>query len=145
MMLSAQTQNLDLVHFSSPDDDTRIARATWPVHREAGAASTAVVYIELDPGMHLGRHTDSAEEVLVVLEGEVEVVVGSERGRVRAGGVAVVPSMAPHDVISVGESTARVAGMFSSNTVVSRFDGVWEPMGTRVVGTPPPPVEDPVG
>jgi uncharacterized cupin superfamily protein len=40
----------------------------------------------------VGTHTDSAEEVLVVLDGEVEIVVGDERHRASAGAIAVVPA-----------------------------------------------------
>jgi quercetin dioxygenase-like cupin family protein len=88
--------------------------------------------------MRLGRHTDSAEEVLVVLAGEVDVIVGDERRRVTAGGLAVVPAEVPHDVAGAGDETARVTGVFSANTIVSVFDDEWVPSGTRVLGTPPP-------
>lgn len=142
-MLKQQTQDLELTRFHSDDDATREASAAWPVHRDRGAASTAVVYFELAPGKRLGTHTDSAEEVLVVLEGEIEVVVGDERGTVAAGGIAVVPAMVPHDVICAGERRARVAGVFPANTIVSAFEGVWEPVGTNVVGTPPPVAVEP--
>jgi quercetin dioxygenase-like cupin family protein len=137
-MLTVQTQDLDLTRFHSAKDSTREARADWPVYRDRGAASTAVVYFELEPGKRLGSHTDSAEEVLVVIEGEVDVVVGDERARVAAGGVAVVPAMVPHDVICAGGACARVAGVFSANTIVSTFEGPWEPVSSNVVGTPPP-------
>ena len=43
------------------------------MHTGVGAASTAVIYFEHEPGEHHGRHTDSAEEVVLVLEGEAEV------------------------------------------------------------------------
>ena len=78
-----------------------------------------------------------AEEVLVVLEGEVEITVGDERGRARAGAIAVVPAEVPHDVAAV-EGPAKVAGVFSANTIVSVFEDTWVPYGTRVLGTPPP-------
>ena len=136
-MLALQTRDLELTHFTS-SDPTRECRATWAVHREAGAASTAVIYFELDPGRHLGRHTDSAEEILMVLEGTVEATIGEKRIRLDAGALAVVPAQVPHDVRAIGESTARVAGVFSSNTIVSVFDGPWEPIQSRVVTTPEP-------
>lgn len=137
-MLIARTQDLDLIHFTSPEDRDRACRANWALHREAGTASTAVIYFELEPGKHLGRHTDSAEEVLVVLEGTVEAIVGEERVRLEAGALALVPAQVPHDVRGVGDRTARVAGVFSSNSIVSVFDGEWQPVGSRVVTTPMP-------
>lgn len=142
-MLTLQTQDLELTHFRSDEDETRRIDADWPIHRDKGATGTAVVYFELAPGKHLGSHRDSAEEVLVVLEGEVEAVVGEERRRVQAGGLALVPSMVPHDVICVGEEPAKVAGFFPSNTVVSVFERGFAPDDTRVVGTPMPEIGQP--
>lgn len=133
----AQTAQLDLMPAHHRSNADNVVRAAWPVHRGTGSRSTAAVYFELDPGKRLGTHTDSAEEVLVVLEGEVDVVVGDERGRVAAGGIAVVPAEEPHDVIGAGDAPARVAGVFSSNTIVSVFDETWAPLDTRVLGTPP--------
>jgi quercetin dioxygenase-like cupin family protein len=88
--------------------------------------------------MELPSHTDSAEEVLVVLEGEIEATVEGKQGRLRAGGIAVVPAMVTHGARNVGDGVARVAGVFSSNTIVAVFDDEFEGVGTRVVGTPPP-------
>lgn len=137
-MNAVRTRTLELTRFTSPDDPSRDCRATWAVHRETGAASTAVIYFELEPGKRLGRHTDSAEEILVVLDGAVEAEVGEKRVRLEAGALVVVPAQAPHDVISVGDRPARVAGMFSSNTIVSTFDDPWQPVNSRVVTTPMP-------
>jgi quercetin dioxygenase-like cupin family protein len=142
-MQAIDTKKLELAEISAPDDETREVRAAFPVHWQTGAASSAMVFFELDPGMHLGRHFDSAEELLVVFEGEVEATVGSAASRLRAGGVAVVPAMEPHDVRNVGASTARVAGIFGANAMVAVFDEPFSVMGmepTRVNGTPPPEV-----
>lgn len=137
-MLAIQTQDLELTHFYSADDDTRHIDADWPIYRGTGSTSTAVVYFELAPGKRLGTHTDSAEEVLVILEGEVEAVIDGTRGRVRAGGLVRVPAMAPHDVRCVGDTPAKVAGIFPSNTIVSVFEDGFAPADLRVVGTPLP-------
>jgi quercetin dioxygenase-like cupin family protein len=139
-MLTIQTQDLALADIDSPHDPTRVVRATFPLHWQTGACATAMVYFELEPGRHLGTHTDSAEEVLVVLEGEVEATVGDQTGRVSAGGVVLVPAMAPHDVRSVGERTARVCGIFAANATVSVFEQAFSVMGAPpscVIGTPP--------
>jgi quercetin dioxygenase-like cupin family protein len=137
-MVAVQTDELELMHFSHVGDESGAADATWPVYRDAGATSTAVVYFELEFGKHLGTHVDSAEEVLVVLGGAVEVVIGEERVRLHAGGVAVVPAFVPHDLINVGSERARIAGVFPANTIVSTFDEPFEQTGGRVVGSPPP-------
>jgi quercetin dioxygenase-like cupin family protein len=133
----AHTQDTELLAAHHAGDEDNVVRAAWPVHEGTGARSTAAVYFELAPGTRLGTHTDSAEEVLVVLEGEVDITVGDERARARAGSLAVVPAEMPHDVAAV-DGPAKVAGVFSANTIVSVFEATWEPYGTRVLGTPPP-------
>lgn len=140
-MHTVSLNELELASISSPGDPTREVRAAFPVHREHGAASTAVVYFTLEPGMHLGRHVDSAEELLIVLEGKVEASVGDESARIQAGGMALVPALVGHDVRNVGSTTARVCGVFSANTMVAVFDEPFSVMGMapiRVTGTPMP-------
>lgn len=137
-MQAVQTQDLELMRFTQVHDGDNAVDATWPIHRDTGATSTASVFVSLAPGMHLARHQDSAEEVLVILEGELEVTIGDETARVSAGGLAVVPAMVPHGAINVGETTARFVGVFPSNSVVSIFDDAFEQTGGRVVGSPPP-------
>lgn len=83
-------------------------------------------------------HTDSAEEVLLGVEGSAEVVVGGERGRLETGEMAVVPAMVPHDVFCAGDQPVKVVGWFASATVVSVFDEPFAPIGKRVLGTPLP-------
>lgn len=96
-------------------------RVGFPLDSASGAASTATVLMELEPGAEVPLHTDSAEELLVVLEGVAEARVGDEEGRVHAGQMALVPSMAPHGLRNVGEGVLRVLGTFSASTVVSTF------------------------
>ena len=115
-------------------------RVGFPFHSAAGAASSAAVLFELDPGSALGTHTDSAEEVLLVLAGVGEADVGDEREQLRAGQLAVVPAMAPHGIRNVGDTTLRVLGFFSSSTVVATFEEPLRPEGERVavIGAPGP-------
>ncbi len=137
-MQAVQLADLDLIEGYSKDDEDRHARFNFPIFNLTGARAASVVYFEVDPGKHLGMHTDSAEEVLLVVAGTAEAVVGGERGTLEAGSVALVPAMVPHDVTNVGDETVRVAGFFASATVVSVFDEPFEPIGKRVLGTPLP-------
>jgi quercetin dioxygenase-like cupin family protein len=97
-------------------------RVTFPAHSATGTASTATVLFELDPGAELPVHCDSAEELLIVLQGTAEARVGDEVGTISAGQVAVVPPMAPHGLRNVGKEVLRVLGTFSASTVVSTFE-----------------------
>jgi quercetin dioxygenase-like cupin family protein len=123
--------------------------SSFPIHSGTGAASTATVMIEIEPGGELARHTDSAEELLIVLEGVAEASIGDETDRLERHQVALVPAMAPHGLRNVGEETLRVFGTFSASTVVATFE---QPMGPDrlqvfVVGGPTliaVPLEEPV-
>ena len=137
-MLTVQTDELELIEGWSEDDSTRRARFNFPIFNLTGALNTAVVYFEVDPGDHLGMHTDSAEEVLYIVSGTAEAIVGDERGEIGPGSLALVPAMVPHDIVNTGDETVRLVGFFSSSTVVSVFEDPFAPSGRRVVGTPVP-------
>ena len=136
-MIGAQIGELELMDVWYEDDPTMQLRVNFPFYVGTGNKNTAVVYFEIEPGHRLGTHTDSAEEIILFLEGTAEVSVGDESGRVSAGEMAVVPAMVPHGMRNVGDETLRVVGFFSSNVVVSTFDQPMMPFGQRVVGTPP--------
>lgn len=119
--------------------DRGAMKVGFPLSSDAGTASTAVVLLEFEPGGVLPIHTDSAEELLLVIEGSAEATVGGEMGRLEAGDVALVPALAPHGLRNVGDDTLRVVGFFSSSTNVAVFE---EPLPTGdqvvVVGAPMP-------
>ena len=136
-MIAERIDQLELMEVWYEDDPTMRVKVNFPFFLGAGTMSTAVVYFEIEPGHRLGTHTDSAEEILLILEGEAEVSLGDERGRLSAGEMALVPAMVPHGLRNVSEETVRVVGFFSSNVIVSTFDQPMMPFGQRVVGTPP--------
>ena len=136
-MISAQIGELELMEVWYEDDPTMRVRVNFPFYVGTGTKNTAVVYFEIEPGHRLGTHTDSAEEILLVLDGTAEVSLGDEQGQISAREMAVVPAMVPHGLRNVGDETARFVGFFSSNVVVSTFDQPMMPFGQRVVGTPP--------
>ena len=132
-MISAKIGEMELMEVSYEDDPTMRVRVNFLLHVGTGAKNTAVVYFEIEPGCRLGSHTDSAEEILVILEGEAEATVGDDQARVCAGDMAVVPAMVPHALRNVGEEKVRVVGFFSSNVVASVFDRPLMPFGQRAV------------
>lgn len=136
-MIGTQIGELELMEVWYEDDPTMRVRVNFPFFVGNGTMSTAVVYFELEPGHRLGTHTDSAEEILLILEGTAEVSLGDEQGRLSAGEMALVPAMVPHGLRNVGDDTVQVVGFFSSNVVVSTFDQPMMPFNQRVVGTPP--------
>ena len=143
-MYTVRLSELELPEAGYENDPTMRVKGNSPFSAATGTKNTAVVYFEVEPGHRLGTHTDSAEEILLILEGEAEATVGDEQGLVSAGDMAVVPAMVPHALRNVGDETVRVVGFFSSNVVASTFDQPMMPLGQRVVGTPPVLAEDEV-
>jgi quercetin dioxygenase-like cupin family protein len=139
-MLTVSTPQLDLAEAWIDSDPRGRVHPAFPINRATGAKETAVVYFEVEPGEYLPTHTDSAEEILYIVAGEGEAQVGDERGLVRAGDLAVVPSMVPHGIANVGDETLKVVGFFRESRIVSTFVEPLQPMGQAVVtmGDPVP-------
>jgi len=135
-MITADLNNLELTEFTGKNKASQHCRATFPLVGALGTENSATVYFELEPGKNLGRHTDSAEEILLILEGEVEATVGDETGRLSAGQLALVPKMAPHDLRNTGNGPAKVLGFFGgANNITATFEVAWLPIDANVVST----------
>ena len=138
-MLTASTPKLDLIDTWLEGDKQHRVHVEFPISAQTGAAETAVVYFEIDPGYKLATHTDSAEEILYIVQGEGEAHVGDETGRVSAGDLAVIPAMAPHGIRNVGDTRLKVVGFFRESKVESTFPEALMPIGTMhpVIGAEP--------
>jgi quercetin dioxygenase-like cupin family protein len=106
----------------------RSASATTP---SGGARRSGSSVLEIGPGHRLPRHTDSAEETIVVLAGRADVTVGDERAEVPAGGLALVPEDAPHEVRSTGDEPLRFVALYAGVDVVTRYETEVQPDGGR--------------
>jgi quercetin dioxygenase-like cupin family protein len=138
-MQTADLNTMELFDGWYEQDPAMRIRVNFPFFAATGNESSAVVYFEIEPGHYLGTHTDSAEEILLVLSGTVEASLRDETGRLSAGQAALIPAMVPHGVRNIGDETARCVGFFSAATVESTFDQPMMPLGTQVAGTPPVP------
>lgn len=147
-MFVVRLSDLQLPELGYTQDESARVSGTFPFSAATGNKSTAMVYFELKPGKRLPIHTDSAEEILYIVEGNVEVTVGDERAQAAAGELALVPALVPHGVRNIGNTTARVIGFFSSSTNMATFDqplvplappaDMPAPFGQRTVLAPPP-------
>lgn len=135
-MTTLNINELELNEFIGKQDSKQRCKATFPLVGVHGSKNLATVYIELEPGDNLGRHTDSAEELLIVLEGNVNVIVGDEKREVKKGALALVPQMVPHDLKNTGSTTAKILGVFGgANNIVAYFDQAMLPTNSNVVDT----------
>jgi quercetin dioxygenase-like cupin family protein len=141
-MLTASTTKLELMQTSLEGDTEHRAHVDFPINTHTGSADSAVVYFEIDPGHKLATHTDSAEEILYIVEGEGEAHAGGETAHVSAGDLAVIPAMVPHGIRNVGDTRLKVVGFFSEARIISTFEAILMPAGAAVLeqGAPPPAV-----
>lgn len=135
-MITSSIEGRELMEGWVDEDPTARVRFDFPLHAGVGAESTAVVYFEIEPGRRLATHTDSAEEVILVLDGEGIATVGSESTPVGPGALALVPALAPHGLEATGDRTLRCVGFFSAATLTHVFEQELQPLGVSVVQTP---------
>lgn len=132
-MIAFQLTDLELLESWQDEDPHARARATFPLVGVRETESLGVVYFEVEPGKSLAMHTDSKDEIVVLLSGKAEATVGDETGELRAGALAFIPAMVPHGFRNTGDETLRVAGIFAGSDVVSEFEHALQPMGATVL------------
>jgi quercetin dioxygenase-like cupin family protein len=134
---------LELLEGWSENDPTKRGRFEFPIHVGTGAAASSVVYFEVAPGEHCGRHTHSAEEIAFIVSGEAEAELNGTRARAPAGSLVLIPTMAPHDVYNVGTEPVRVVGFFAAAAVLTNFEDPIAPLNMTefTIGQAPQEVE----
>jgi quercetin dioxygenase-like cupin family protein len=106
-------------------------RARWrTMSGHAGQASGSAL-LEVPPGCQLPRHTDSAEETIVVVSGKAKVTIGEESEEIGAGEAALVPQDVPHHVDSLGDTSLRFVALYAAPEVVTSYGEEVQPDGER--------------
>lgn len=135
-MTTVNLNDLELNEFTGKVDSNQHVQATFPLVGAHGSKKLATVYFEIEPGDNLGRHTDSAEELLIVLEGNVLATIGDDSEQAGKGSLLLVPEMIPHNVKNIGTTKAKILGVFGgTNNIVATFDQEWLPAESNVVDT----------
>ncbi len=93
-----------------------------------------MIYFELDPGCRLPLHVDSAEEVVLVLDGAVVAVFGDEEVVLPRTGVVTIPEGVRHGIRNVGSTAVRAVAYFATAHPVSTFEEPVMPGGTAIRG-----------
>jgi quercetin dioxygenase-like cupin family protein len=110
----------------------------FPVGEDTGVVSSSVAYTIIEPGKHTGLHSDSAEEVVFVAEGEGEVFTIGQTRRLEAGKFVVFPVGSDHDIYAQGSVALRLLSFFPVPEVVATFQQVIYPMGGNHLSSKPP-------
>jgi quercetin dioxygenase-like cupin family protein len=132
-VITFQTRELEIGDFWHDENPQARGRGGFPLVGVPGTESMGLVYFEIEPGNSLGLHRDSQDEIVVLLSGSATGSVGEETGEVAAGAVVFIPAMVPHGFKNTGDDVLRCIGIFPDSDVVSTFEYVLQPFGTRVV------------
>jgi len=107
-------------------------RSATALGASAGAAASGCSLLEIPAGGMLPRHTDSAEETIVVVDGRAAVTIGDAPPlQVGAGGVALVPQGVPHQVRNSGPEHLRFAAVYAAPEVVTTYEQPVQPDGEQ--------------
>jgi quercetin dioxygenase-like cupin family protein len=127
---------LERLHVHGVEDPTvRWAGAFASCGGQGATQSSTIVY-EIEPGGHLGWHTDATEETQYILAGKGELRVEDGVTPITAGDVFVIPTDVRHDLANVGNETLRAVAFFAAAMFTQTFDITMLPPNTRVLGTP---------
>ena len=77
-----------------------------------GAQSLTVADLTLAPGASVPNHVHPTEEAMVILEGELESVLGEDRCVVEAGQTVLAPPMVKHGFVNRSGAPARLMAIF---------------------------------
>lgn len=132
-MFLFQFDELEKGDFWHDEVPTARGRGGFPMVGVDGIDSVGMVCFEIEPGNSLGMHTDSQDEVIILLSGKARARVGDETAELNAGGVAFIPAMVPHGFDSIGDEPLKVIGVFSDPDVTSTFEYPMQPWGVREV------------
>ncbi|MBS4214750.1 cupin domain-containing protein [Neobacillus rhizophilus] len=138
-MKTANVKKLPLLDLWYDSDNKKRWKANlpftpkFPLWSGIQTEQSSVVYFELEPGCKLGEHYESSEEILFVISGDVDVVVGDERFEVSDGELLVIPPSTPHFVQNKGEQVAKFLGFFADSESYSTFSEDVSPVGSKVL------------
>jgi quercetin dioxygenase-like cupin family protein len=109
------------------DDDA----ARWRSGSGHTGAASGSSLLEVPAGCKLPRHTDSAEETIVIVAGTASVTVGDKTATVPAGGVALVPANVTHEVRNAADDPLRFVALYADTDVVTTYERPVQPDGDR--------------
>jgi quercetin dioxygenase-like cupin family protein len=129
-VIVVDTRQVELSESWQEHDETARWRSGPGHSPSTGARSSGSSVLEVDPGHRLPLHTDSAEEMIVVLTGTAEVRISGERRELAAGALAVVPKLEPHEVRNASRELLRFAAIYAEPDVVTRYEHPVQPDGS---------------
>ena len=101
-----------------------------------GATQSSTIVYEIEPGGHLGWHTDATEETQYIISGTGKLHVEGAEYPVRPGSVFVLPTNVRHDLANTGKEPLHAVAFFAAAMFTQDFDNVMLPPKGHILGTP---------
>lgn len=137
VVFTVDFKNLELRDFWHDEAPRERGRGSLPFGAADGAAQLSVVYLEIAPGDHFGLHTDSADELVIIVSGDAVVTAGGASAELDAGMAAVIPALTPHSYTNISAEPLRILAIFAGSPVTSAFQYPLQPWGARTVEVQP--------
>lgn len=99
-------------HSDLPETPWRPNYRKWEIAGPKDGISSSLSHAVLGGGAGAPLHFHEDDELIVVLEGVLEVRIGDEVHQVPADHTVVVPPGVPHGFTCVGPDRARIMGFF---------------------------------
>lgn len=132
-MIAMQLNELELEELWVEDKPSHRVKVNMPLAGMPGTETIGVVYIELEPGDVAETHVHDVDEILILLAGKGEVTVANESGVFSSGGLVWVPKDVSHGFRNIGSDTLRAIGIFDGAKIVTEFESVLMPIGTKIL------------
>ena len=135
-MKTIDLSDLELLEVWSKADPAERVSFTFAVDAASGASGASVAYAELAPGGAIPAHFDSANEVVLVLDGTVEVEFDGGTKSVDPGTLVQIDGGSRHRVGNSGDRVARLLLFFDEAADTVTFDEPLMPFDLTVFGGP---------
>ena len=130
------SEKLERAHVQGSQDKSVRWAGAFATCGGRGAIQSSTIVYEIEPGGHLGWHTDATEETQYILAGAGELLMEDGKHQLGPGSIFVVPTNVRHDLANVGSDTLRAVAFFAAAMFTQTFDEVMLPPNTHVLGTP---------
>jgi quercetin dioxygenase-like cupin family protein len=130
------SEKLERAHVQGSQDKSVRWAGAFATCGGRGAIQSSTIVYEIEPGGHLGWHTDATEETQYIIAGAGELRMEDGKHQLGPGSIFVVPTNVRHDLANVGSDTLRAVAFFAAAMFTQTFDEVMLPPNTHVLGTP---------
>lgn len=130
------SEQLDRAHVQGSRDKSVSWAGAFATCGGHGAIQSSTIVYEIEPGGHLGWHTDATEETQYIIAGSGELRMEDGKHAVGPGSVFALPANVRHDLANTGTETLRAVAFFAAAMFTQNFDEVMLPPKTHVLGTP---------